>query len=107
MIHVGSALSCQRARSTIRTTGCTELLGSATDELLMPATVSAELSYMLETGAGSARRKWRSYDYSQQENWSPSISTPLTTRMAELVEQYAGVPLGELLQASQRPALPQ
>ena len=67
----------------------------------MPATVSAELCYMLETGAGSARRKWRSYDYSQRENWFLSISTPLTpSAMAELVEQYADFPLGDLTEAS-------
>jgi len=41
-------------------------------------------------------RKRRSYDYSQRENWSLSISTPLTpSAMAELVEQYADFPLGE------------
>jgi hypothetical protein len=58
VILVDSGLSRQRARSTIRTTGCTELLGSATEALLMPTTVSAEICYLPEPGAGPGRRRY-------------------------------------------------
>jgi predicted nucleic acid-binding protein len=75
--------------------GCIELLGSATEELLMPATVSAEVCYMLGTGAGSASGSGVLATI-RSGRIRPCRSQPRDSeRMAELVEQYADFPLGE------------
>jgi hypothetical protein len=57
---------------------CTELLGSATEEMLVPATVSVEVCYMLKTCAGSkseAAFRW----LFPPASWSRSTSLLLTT----------------------------
>jgi hypothetical protein len=77
------------------------LLGSATEKLLMPATVSAEICYMLETAswqrqAGVAFLRL----FAAGELVPVDLSPADSERMAELVEQYADFPLGELRQAS-------
>jgi predicted nucleic acid-binding protein len=73
---------------------CTELLGSATEELLVPATVSAEVCYMLETRAGSESEAAFLRLFPAGELVPVDVTTADYERMAELVEQYADFPLG-------------
>ena len=68
---------------------CTELLGSATEELLVPATVSAEVCYMLETRAGSRSEAALLRPFSVGKLVLVDTTTADCERMAELVEQYA------------------
>jgi predicted nucleic acid-binding protein len=53
---------------------CTELLSSATEELLVPATVSAEVCYLLEKRAGS-RAKRRSCGCSRRASCRRGVRT--------------------------------
>jgi uncharacterized protein len=73
---------------------CTELLSSATEELLVPATVSAEVCYMLETRAGSKSEAAFLRLFPAGKLVPVDITTADYERMAELVEQYADFPLG-------------
>lgn len=68
---------------------CTELLGSATEELLVPATVSTEVCYMLETRAGSRSEAALLRLFSVGKLVQVDTTTADWERMAELVEQYA------------------
>jgi predicted nucleic acid-binding protein len=73
---------------------CTELLGSATEDLLVPATVSAEVCYMLETRAGTRSEAAFLRLFSVGKLVPVDVTTADYERMAELVEQYADFPLG-------------
>lgn len=73
---------------------CTKLLGSATEELLVPATVSAEVCYLLETRAGSRSEAAFLRLFSVGKLVPVDLTTADYERMAELVEQYADFPLG-------------
>jgi predicted nucleic acid-binding protein len=68
---------------------CTDLLGSATEELLVPATVSAEVCYMLETRAGSKSEAAFLRLFPVGKLVPVDITTADYERMAELVELYA------------------
>jgi uncharacterized protein len=71
------------------------LLGSATEELHMPATVSAEVCYMLESGAGSASGNGVLATIRSGRFFPVDLNPADSERMAELIEQYADFPLGE------------
>src|SRR5215211_4247567 len=73
---------------------CTELLGSATEELLVPATVSAEVCYMLETRAGSKSEAAFLRLFPARDLVPVDITAADYERMAELVELCADWPLG-------------
>ena len=73
---------------------CTELLSSATEELLVPATVSAEVCYMLETRASSQSEAAFLRLFSVGKLIPVDITAADYERMAELVELYADWPLG-------------
>jgi hypothetical protein len=61
---------------------CTELLGSATEELLVPATVSAEVCYLLEREAGAAFLRL----FVARKLVPVDVTVADYERMAELVE---------------------
>jgi predicted nucleic acid-binding protein len=73
---------------------CTDLLASSSEELLVPATVSAEVCYLLQTrgGAGSEAAFLRLFPAGKLT--PVDITTDDYERMAELVERYADWPLG-------------
>jgi predicted nucleic acid-binding protein len=73
---------------------CTELLGSATEQLLVPAAVSAEVCYMLETRASSRSEAAFLRLFSVGKLVPVDLTTADYGRMAELVELYADWPLG-------------
>jgi uncharacterized protein len=73
---------------------CTELLGSATEELLVPATVSAEVCYLLERRAGSRSEAAFLRLFPAGKLVPVEVTTADYERMAELVELYADWPLG-------------
>jgi PIN domain len=65
---------------------CTELLGSATGELLVPATVSAELCYLLEREAGSKSEAAFLRLFVARKLVPVDVTVADYERMAELVE---------------------
>jgi uncharacterized protein len=73
---------------------CTDLLGTATEELLVPATVSAEVCHFLQSRGGSASEA----AFLRLSPTGTLVPVDITAadyeRMAELVEQYADWPLG-------------
>jgi uncharacterized protein len=73
---------------------CTDLLASATDELLVPATVSAEVCHLLQLRGGSTAEAAFLRLFPTGKLVPIDITTADYTRMAELVEQYADWPLG-------------
>jgi uncharacterized protein len=73
---------------------CTELLRSATEDLLVPATVTAEVCYLLESRAGSKSEAAFLRLFATGRLVPVDITTPDYERMAELVELYADWPLG-------------
>ena len=79
---------------------CTELLSSATEELLVPATVSAEVCYMLETRAGSKSEAAFLRLFPAGKLVPVDITAADYERMAELVELYADWRSAGLTQAS-------
>ena len=73
---------------------CTELLRSATEELLVPATVAAEVCYLLEARAGSKSEAAFLRLFSAGKLIPVDITAADYERMAELVELYDDWPLG-------------
>jgi predicted nucleic acid-binding protein len=73
---------------------CKELLGAATEELLVPATVSAEVCYMIERRAGSKAEATFLRLFSVGNLVPVDVTIADYERMAELVELYADWPLG-------------
>lgn len=73
---------------------CVELFESATDELLVPATVTAEVCYMLESRAGSAAEAAFLRLFTAGDLVPVDLAVYDYERMAELVERYADFPLG-------------
>lgn len=71
-----------------------ELLGSATEELLVPATVSAEVCYLLERRAGSKSEAAFLRLFPAGRLVPVDITAADYERMAELVELYDDWPLG-------------
>jgi uncharacterized protein len=73
---------------------CTEFLSSATEELLVPATVSAEVCYLLERRAGSKSEVAFLRLFPAGRLVPVDVTTVDYERMAELVELYDDWPLG-------------
>lgn len=73
---------------------CTKLLSSATEELLVPATVSAEVCYLLERRAGSKSEAAFLRLFPAGRLVPVDITAADYERMAELVELYDDWPLG-------------
>jgi hypothetical protein len=73
---------------------CTELLGSATEELLVPATVTVEVCYLLETRAGCRYEMAYLRLFPAGKLVRLGIATGDYERMAKFVELYADRPLG-------------
>jgi uncharacterized protein len=73
---------------------CTELLAGTTEELLVPATVSAEVCHFLQTRGGSVSEAAFLRLFPTGTLVPVDITTADYERMAELVQQYADWPLG-------------
>lgn len=73
---------------------CAELLDSATEELLVPATVAAEVCYLLGSRVGSASEAAFLRLFPAGDLVPVDITADDYDRMAELVEFYADWPLG-------------
>lgn len=69
---------------------CAELLDAATEELLVPATVTAEVCYLLGSRAGSASEAAFLRLFPAGDLVPVDITADDYDRMAELVELYAG-----------------
>ena len=73
---------------------CTDLLASTNEELLVPATVTAEVCYLLESRGGSASEAAFLRLFTAGKLTPVDITTDDYERMADLVEQYSDFPLG-------------
>jgi uncharacterized protein len=73
---------------------CTDLLASANEELLVPATVSAEVCYLLQSRGGTGSEAAFLRLFPAGKLTPVDITVDDYGRMAELVERYADWPLG-------------
>jgi predicted nucleic acid-binding protein len=76
---------------------CVDLLTGlrlAQRQLLVPATVVAEVGYMIESLGDPSREALFLRAVAEGEFQSVELATPDYERMAELVDQYADLPLG-------------
>lgn len=69
-------------------------LGLAKRELLLPATVTAEVSYLLESYSGPAEEARFLHGVAEGDFELVDLTDEDYSRMSELVEQYADLPLG-------------